>query len=388
VIAPAGADQQRDGRAREAAAAVSPRPGSQDHIPPNDASTPQTTGPFGRVNPEATRQSVLDRERPGLVLESASVECLRRPAAGVARRSSRIRLVTDGAVTPVLAASVKQAADGSVAAELAVTHPSGKRSVRRLTAPSCSEAVDALALVIAITLDPTSVSGGSGGDTESGSANAAEGLGQANQPNAKANEPVKRPSSVSGEEQADFRAPQSSGPDMETVFHWRAGALLRALLGPAPELMPGLALALGASWDRAGVWSPALRLSATHYWLHGVSEMDGDADFEVDSGSLDACPVRVGGELLAMRPCANLELGRLLARGTHTFAPQAHSRPFAVLGGSLWLETLLLTRLEAGLGLSAGKTLVMDDFAFSPTTFHRVSSLTVAGSLGVSLRFP
>jgi hypothetical protein len=164
--------------------------------------------------------------------------------------------------------------------------------------------------------------------------------------------------------------------------------LLRALLGPGPKLMPGLAATLGASWDRAGLWSPALRVSATHYWLHGVSETDGDADFEVDSGSLDACPVRVGSELLAVRPCASVELGRLLARGTNTFAPQSHSRPFAVLGGSLWLETLLLTRLEGSLGLSAGKTLVMDDFAFAPTIFHRASAITVAGTLGVSLRFP
>jgi hypothetical protein len=309
-------------------------------------------------------------------------------AAGVARRSNRIRLVTEASVSPALAASVKQAADGVVAAELVVTHPSGKRSVRRLTAPSCSEAVDALALVIAITLDPASVTEASGGSTESGSAGAAEASGQANDPKAVANEPEKRPPSVSGKENADARGRQSLEPEVETVFRWRAGALLRSLLGPAPELMPGLALALGASWDRAGLWSPALRLSATHYWLHGVSETDGDADFEVDSGSLDACPVRVGSELLAVRPCASLELGRLLARGTHTFAPQSHTRPFAVLGGSLWLETLLLTRLEASLGLSAGKTLVMDDFAFSPTTFHRVSAITVAGTLGVSLRFP
>jgi len=118
-----------------------------------------------------------------------------------------------------------------------------------------------------------------------------------------------------------------------------------------------------------------------------VAETDGDADFEIDSGSVDACPARVGGDSFAARPCAALELGRLFARGTSTFAPQSHYRPFAVLGGSLWLEALLFERLEASLSLSAGKTLVMDEFAFSPTTFHRVSSFSAGAKLGVSLRF-
>lgn len=325
--------------------------------------------------------------------------------AGVARRSSRIRLVTDSTLNPSLLASLKRGADGAIAAELVVTHSSGKRSVRRLTAPSCSEAVDALALVIAITLDPASVTQGAGGSADSGSASgegpegspgsdgspgsAGETGSRATEPKTKTSEPAKPASSTPAEEQPpDAGAAQSREPGGETVFHWRAGAALRALLGPAPELMPGLALAIGASWDRAGLWSPALRLAAAHYWVHGVAETDGDADFEIDSGILDACPVRVGSDSLALRPCANLELGRLFAAGKHTFAPQSHSRPFAVLGGSLWFETLLLTRLEASLALSAGKTLVMDDFAFSPTTFHRVSPFTFGVTLGVALRFP
>lgn len=152
--------------------------------------------------------------------------------------------------------------------------------------------------------------------------------------------------------------------------------------------MPGLGLALGASWDRDGIWSPALRLVAAHHWLHGVSATDGEADFELDTGGLDACPLRIGGVSLALRPCANLQVGRLLASGSNTFQPRSRSRPFAALGASLVLEWLLPANFETSFGLSAGKTLILDEFAFTPTVFHRVSAITLGATLGVSLRFP
>ena len=81
-------------------------------------------------------------------------------ASGVARRSSRIRLVPSTgtpATETLLQTALRPAADGSIAAELVVLQ-GRKRSLRRLSAPSCAEAVDALALVIAITLDPASAS--------------------------------------------------------------------------------------------------------------------------------------------------------------------------------------------------------------------------------------
>ena len=44
---------------------------------------------------------------------------------------------------------------GAVVAELTVVEPDGRRFARRLEAPSCAAATDALALVVAITLDPS-----------------------------------------------------------------------------------------------------------------------------------------------------------------------------------------------------------------------------------------
>src|SRR4051794_16509342 len=78
--------------------------------------------------------------------------------ARVAARSTRIRFVSDGAGLPVMSARIAAGPKGSVVAELTVVEPDGRRFARRLEAPSCAAATDALALVVAITLDPGAVS--------------------------------------------------------------------------------------------------------------------------------------------------------------------------------------------------------------------------------------
>jgi len=75
--------------------------------------------------------------------------------ARVAARSARIRFVDDGAGVPVMTARIDAGPKGAVVAELTVVEPDGRRFARRLEAPSCAAATDALALVVAITLDPS-----------------------------------------------------------------------------------------------------------------------------------------------------------------------------------------------------------------------------------------
>src|SRR5262249_33474080 len=67
--------------------------------------------------------------------------------------------VNDSAGVPALAARIQVGPRGGVIAELTVVEPDGRKFSRRIEAPSCAAATDALALVVAITLDPSIVSG-------------------------------------------------------------------------------------------------------------------------------------------------------------------------------------------------------------------------------------
>ena len=74
--------------------------------------------------------------------------------ARVVARSTRIRFVNDATGVPALTARIEAGPRGGVVAELIVVEPDGRKFARRLEAPSCAAATDAVALVVAITLDP------------------------------------------------------------------------------------------------------------------------------------------------------------------------------------------------------------------------------------------
>ena len=67
--------------------------------------------------------------------------------ARVAARSTRIRFVTDATGVPALTARIEAGPRGVVVAELIVVEPDGRKFARRLEAPSCAAATDAVALL-------------------------------------------------------------------------------------------------------------------------------------------------------------------------------------------------------------------------------------------------
>src|SRR5262245_61991111 len=64
----------------------------------------------------------------------------------VARRSARIRMVDGAAAGPELRVAVDASTPNAVAAHLSIAWPDGTRAERHLTAPTCAETADAIAL--------------------------------------------------------------------------------------------------------------------------------------------------------------------------------------------------------------------------------------------------
>ena len=102
--------------------------------------------------PEAPPDAATTKAR--LELRGAG-ECLTRAdvTARVASRSARIQFADDAPITASVALTSARA--GNVIAELALTAPGAAPAPRRIVAQSCAEAADAVALIIAVTLDPT-----------------------------------------------------------------------------------------------------------------------------------------------------------------------------------------------------------------------------------------
>lgn len=303
--------------------------------------------------------------------------------ARVASRSARIRFVADGAGVPALSARIEVAPRGGVLAELTVVEPDGRRFARRLEAPSCAAATDALALVIAITLDPTVA----GGEPSSRAPAAAAATPESPPPAAPPAPPPSPPPPVAQVASSD-RAASAGLADVGATRRLGVGAGATGVSGPAPSVMPGIAVEALGGLDRTSIWSPALALSFAHLWSGPSRATGGAAEFTFDVVALDACPLRFVVSALEARACATGALGRLAARGSDTFDARAVARPFAAAGGAARLAVPLGARLELRARFAAAAPFWRDAFQFDQKVFHRVASVTLIGELGLGVRFP
>ena len=270
---------------------------------------------------------------------------------------------------------------GTVVAELTVVEPDGRRFARRLEAPSCAAATDALALVVAITLDPERR------DRRDGPRPPTRRRGPGGHGQFAADRPGAggRPSprtDISTAPHAGEAAPSASQSRLTVA------AAGEVVAGPAPAAMPGVALEVQAALDRTSIWSPAVILTLSHVFSADLSEPDGRATFTLDLLGLDACPVRVVLLRLEARACAAASVGRLIAQGSHTYDPRSVARPFATAGGTVRLTVPVVWRVEVRARFGVGAALWRDAFEFTPDVFHRVASVTLVGDVGVGVRFP
>jgi hypothetical protein len=326
----------------------------------------------------------------------------------VRARSPRVSFDDDEAALAIRAQFSTQPS-GTVTGELTLSRPGAKPATRRVLARSCTEAADALALMIAVTLDPTSAEQGDGTAVSSangatgatagpGAADATGGAGNGapplatSEPKGKARDgskPPPVPATTPPESDSNEEPDAPPEPSLPSAPRFGVALAGQSFVGPAPGIMPGVALYVLAGVDRPALWSPALLIGLTHAWRTDVEEEGGTASFMLDAASLDACPWRVRLPRTELRPCASVLGGRLSAHGKDTRNPVGEiARPFWVVGGAALVTVDLAWHLEASARLGVGGNLVQDSFTFGSNRFHTVGPVTVAGSVGVGVRLP
>ncbi len=342
-------------------------------------------------------------------------------AGRVTARSHRIHFDDEQATGPTVRAVIAHGPHGAVG-ELVIVQPDGRISSRRLSAASCAEATDAIALIIALTLDPMSVSA-SGAAPTSPAAAAAAGRPAATAPPPSApqtgptpaapatDEPPRLPPgpgpapapapSADAPTRPDRGAPPAPSarrepsvvasppaPPVATQSRFGGGVSAQAIFGLTPGALPGLGVYLIAALDREALWSPAIVATGTHAWSSGLMEPGGTAAFTLDAVTLDACALRLRLSPFAARACGTALYGRLGASGSVTYAPATAARPFAAAGGALLFSLELGRLFELSGRLGASASLIRDSFAFTPAVFHRTAAVTMAAGLGLGVRFP
>jgi hypothetical protein len=334
----------------------------------------------------------------------ASADCATRSdlIARVAARSPRIQFVDSGSA---LAGEAVFTAgrSGNVVGELVLSGPGGRSLSRRLLARSCVEAADAVALIIAVTLDPTFAGDrdvAAGAQTEATSL-ADRSASPSTAPTARPSpiaEPTLKPAEQPAERALDRAVPVAANPVVASspapappeAARRRVGAHLagQTIFGPAPAVMPGISVYAIAALDRDALWSPAIMVGVTHAWRNSLAEPGGTASFTLDAASLDTCALRLRLSVIEARACGSALVGRLSARGDNTSAPATVARPFVTIGGAAVLTAGLGSIVELSARLGAGLTLLRDSYEFAPTIFYRADRITTSASLGIGARLP
>jgi len=358
------------------------------------------------ASPPATVRAHLE------IVAAADCATFAAIAARVGERSTRIRFVDALTEVPALRGRIGPSKGAGVFAELTVVQPTGRQSRRHLTARTCEEATDALALLIAMTLDPAaalravpepandasklepraattesstnaaahasptpSSTGPTSGQTPSSSVTTPVGRNNVAAP-AEVNAAAERPASATSE-----------AVPTPTVRSGSLGILGAGTTGPVPGTLLGLGVYGFVAFDGVSPVSLALRATAAHHWRSGVSAAGGVADFALDVAALDLCALRLSLGPVTSRACVAGRLGRLSASGSATYDAQSHGRWFASAGGAALVTAALPGAFEIAAEAELGWSLTRDEFAFNPQVFYRTQPLTRTLGLGIGRHF-
>jgi len=332
----------------------------------------------------------------------------------IARRSARIRLDDGAASGPALRVAVDAAAPRAIAATLSIAWPDGSRSERHLSAPTCGETADAIALVIVLALDPAAAARelpavpparpasppprtepAPPRDRSPPAPPAEKSAPSAPSAPPRADEtPAPVPPAPAPSEpavpvvQATVAPPPVVEPSPPAVHRLDVGAAFRLASGPSPSLMPGIGLTAGWERDTASVLSLKVELVAAHHARDGWATVYGTANFALDLVTLHVCPLRVGPPVARGRLCASGAAGRIAVESVDILTPRTRSRLFAGVGGAASLAVAPHPRVQVIASVEPQAPLIHDQFAFGSNVFYDMPPIVLFFGLGAEITFP
>lgn len=245
----------------------------------------------------------------------------------------------------------------------------GTVAIRELDGSACTEVADALALSLALAIDP------------------AENLPPREE------DPDLPPATAPKPPLARPRVNQPVDRVLETKprsARWSLGAQVQVASAVAPSVLPGGMVFVDFEQTRSSVL-PGASLRLGVFGMFGSASTDvGAVRHRLLGIRLEGCPLRVGDEALALKPCASFELGQLRAEGTDSDTGLADDALWASVGASGRVAWGAFDGLafEAQAGIFAPLTRYQLRTEDPGSAGHRTSFLGFSAGLGASARWP
>jgi hypothetical protein len=290
-------------------------------------------------------------------------------------RLGSFRFVEQGA-THIVRARVVANPNGSYRATVTLQFPDRHVSGRVVVASDCSDAIEALALITAVALDPTGADGSPSPHPRRKGADASPPRVAA-KPSPAADGPITLSRATAEPTPSTENRRVVLGVAFEPVVY----------RGISPNWLTGFDLSLRLMQRRAGAFAPSMRLSLGYAAERGIAVHGGVADFALASAQLDLCPGQALWPAAELRGCGLVHSGFIRANGRATEAPETHVRPILGLGAALELVLLPHVRWGIPVRFQLFFPTTRDTFAFDPEAFHRVSGVLFGASAGLEARF-
>ena len=281
--------------------------------------------------------------------------------AAVHQRAARARLALpgEGARTFVVVVDAGPPASGQVT----IRQDGQSQGSRHMQAESCAEVADALALVVALAVEP---------------------IGSPPPAPAPHSDPLPTVQSPAG---GDSRAQSQPRQEASVKGVYFAGADFAAVTGVAPSVLLGASPFVG--WLATGVSiQPSARIAFERTASGTLGVQGGDAVFTWTVGRLDACPLGGARGTLRLAACARLEAGTLEVSGRGNLGTQTQLVPWVAAGpvGRAEWSPFPVAFLDAEVAFLVRAT--TDRFFFLPdTTVYQVPLLGVGGGVGIGAHF-
>ena len=249
--------------------------------------------------------------------------------------------------------------------------PRGERSV---SARTCLEVVDALALIAALTVDPEASTTANGGAP----------------PAQRPLDPLDGLFFLHQDEANETATPlrlAPRGPPPLPGAAWAAGATLGVRSGVGPALVPTAGLFIDLEWPGRS-FRPSARATLMGALPSEATRGDRSATFQWLGGRFDLCPLRTAFGRFVVTPCLAVETGTLLATaGANVPDGQRERRAWVATGGLATATFYVLPHAFVGAEAGALALLLRERFYFDPTvTVFEPPPVSVLAGLVVGVR--
>ncbi len=262
-----------------------------------------------------------------------------------------------------------------------------RRTRRTFVAASCEELTTALALLVALAVDPLGATSESAALPPPAPAAPRPSRDTSERPNPETGPPLLPPATGTVAD-ADRSTPRPAPPPKPWLAELGLGALTTS--GVAPVAMVGAGVSAGVARKESAWWSPAVRADALVAGTGIVGPSFAQARFVWATGRAEGCPSRLNLGQLSFWPCVAGEVGAIAVNGRQIATPGQAVVPWLAAGALARARWNPTPRVFADVVLGATTPLYRPSFVFDAprTVVYQAPVLLAHTALTVGVTFP